>query len=213
VETRHKKSVITKENWKDENVREKRITQLRKSAKIPEKRQKRSESMKDRLNKQPSLKRAMIKRLREYGKSEEGKQVFSKLAKERWESGVFNEIHIRKMHEGLKMSWQVNRQQRLDILAKNYEPQKVRERALQVTGEKASYWKGEKATYNSKHRWIQKHWNKTGVCEMCKKKTVPFGKRHFGTEWANISGHYDRLDRTDWKELCPTCHRRFDHNL
>ena len=71
-------------------------------------------------------------------------------------------------------------------------------------------WKGDKANYNSKHRWIQKHWTKTGTCVKCKITPEPFGNRKYGTEWANISGDYNREDRTDWLELCVGCHRKLD---
>lgn len=81
------------------------------------------------------------------------------------------------------------------------------------TGEKDPNWIGEKATYNSKHKWIQKHWVKTEYCEICKKYTpAPPGTRlKFGTQWANISNEYKRI-REDWLELCPKCHRNYDHN-
>lgn len=71
-------------------------------------------------------------------------------------------------------------------------------------------WLGDKATYNAKHRWIQKHWDKTGVCEKCGTKPKPFGNRGYGTEWANLTGKYLREDRSDWKELCVPCHRELD---
>lgn len=80
---------------------------------------------------------------------------------------------------------------------------------LGKTGELDPCWLGEDATYNSKHRWIQGHWKKTGVCENCGKITVPFGNRRFGTEWANVSQNYVRT-RDDWKELCVPCHRKID---
>lgn len=72
-------------------------------------------------------------------------------------------------------------------------------------------WKGENATYNAKHRWIQSNWQKTGFCELCDKERLPRkGTRlKWGTHWANKSGEY-RRDRTDWYELCPKCHKSFD---
>lgn len=73
-------------------------------------------------------------------------------------------------------------------------------------------WLGDNATYNAKHRWIQKHWAKTGICANCGKKPRPFGNRRYGTEWANLDGNYDRDDQETWKELCVPCHRRYDIN-
>lgn len=77
---------------------------------------------------------------------------------------------------------------------------------------KVGSWKGDQATYNSKHRWIQENWNKTGTCEWCKKVTTPFGNRRFGTEWANLDGNYNRDDRNTWAELCVKCHHDYDAN-
>lgn len=72
--------------------------------------------------------------------------------------------------------------------------------------ELSATWLGDKATYNSKHRWIQKNWQKTGICQKCGKITQPFGKRKWGTEWHNIDNNYDREDKNSWIEVCPMCH-------
>ena len=73
-------------------------------------------------------------------------------------------------------------------------------------------WKGEDATYNAKHRWIHKHWEKTGQCEQCGAQPLPRpGTRlKMATQWANLSGEYHR-DRADWQELCVSCHRKLDY--
>jgi len=68
-------------------------------------------------------------------------------------------------------------------------------------------WKGDKASYSSKHKWIQKHWQKTGVCEICGKSPKPHGNRKWGTEWHSKDGEYNREDRTTWLELCKPCHK------
>jgi len=83
-----------------------------------------------------------------------------------------------------------------------------------MTGKKGDicpHWKGEQATYNAKHRWIQVNWQKTGICELC---LIPRPARKgtrlkWGTHWANKSGEYKR-ERSDWYELCPKCHKIFD---
>lgn len=78
------------------------------------------------------------------------------------------------------------------------------------TGELAHNWKGMKATYQSRHSWIQRHFPRDGVCEACAEKKPPTHPSHtFGTDMANISGEYMR-ELTDWVELCRMCHRRFD---
>ena len=76
--------------------------------------------------------------------------------------------------------------------------------------ELSSRWKGNRASYNSKHRWVQKNWVKTGICENCKKQTKSFGNRKFGTEWHNLDEKYNREDKRGWIELCKKCHNKFD---
>lgn len=66
-------------------------------------------------------------------------------------------------------------------------------------------WKGEKATYSPKHIWLHRHYGKANKCEN-KNCTYKNPKRY---EWANISGKYLR-ERSDYKMLCPSCHRRED---
>lgn len=84
---------------------------------------------------------------------------------------------------------------------------------LGIKGENDPLWKGEKANYNSKHRWIQNNWIKTQICEMCNKFTPapPNTRLKYGTQWANISDEYIRK-RSDWLELCPKCHKNYDNN-
>lgn len=81
------------------------------------------------------------------------------------------------------------------------------------TKELSSMWKGDKASYSSKHKWIQKHWIKTGVCENCGKSPQPFGGRKWGIQWHSLDGEYNREDRKTWLELCKTCHNKFDKGL
>jgi len=77
-------------------------------------------------------------------------------------------------------------------------------------GELSAPWLGEKANYNSKHKWIQKHWTKTGICENCGLSPKLFGNRKYGTEWHNKDRKYSRVDRGTWLELCSKCHKKED---
>src|SRR3990167_6172653 len=61
-------------------------------------------------------------------------------------------------------------------------------------------WKGDNASYNSKHKWVQKHWTKTGICENCGLSPKLFGNRKYGTEWHNKDREYNREDRGTWLE-------------
>lgn len=79
-----------------------------------------------------------------------------------------------------------------------------REELQHEIGEKARAWKGDKAGYHAKHLWIVKHYGNASKCEMCDTKS---SKRF---EWANISGKYLR-SRDDYRQLCPSCHRRLDY--
>lgn len=71
-------------------------------------------------------------------------------------------------------------------------------------------WLGENASYNSKHRYIQNNWPKTGVCQKCGSKPPPFGKRRYGTEWHNTDGLYNRDHKETWIEVCSKCHKKYD---
>lgn len=65
------------------------------------------------------------------------------------------------------------------------------------------FWKGESASYASKHEWVNNHWGQPELCDHC-------GGTDCGRyDWANISGEYKR-EREDWLRLCRSCHFRFD---
>ena len=68
-------------------------------------------------------------------------------------------------------------------------------------GEANPAWKGDEAGYNAMHVWLGRHKERTGVCEECGRE----GYTHF----ANISGEL-RRDVSDYRELCPPCHRQSD---
>lgn len=70
-------------------------------------------------------------------------------------------------------------------------------------GEKSRRWKGNEAGYVAKHIWLTTHYEKGDVCEECGTTSAS------RLEWANISGKYLR-DRSDYKVLCPSCHRKMD---
>lgn len=74
----------------------------------------------------------------------------------------------------------------------------------------SAVWLGDSAVYNSIHRWIQKNWNKTGICQKCGSNPHPYGKRHFGTEWHSLDSCYNRDDITTWIEVCKKCHNVLD---
>jgi hypothetical protein len=71
------------------------------------------------------------------------------------------------------------------------------------TGETHHQWRGDKASYAAKHMWVGKRFGKADHCE--------FDPSHVNTrfEWSNISGKY-RRERSDWRQLCASCHRKLD---
>lgn len=70
---------------------------------------------------------------------------------------------------------------------------------------KATHWKGDKAGYHAKHRWVESKLGKPNTCAKCKKGELKGAQIH----WANRSGKYKR-DLKDWIRLCAGCHGRFD---
>lgn len=70
-------------------------------------------------------------------------------------------------------------------------------------GEKADAWRGMKAGYSAKHKWLTANYGRPTYCEN--------DPSHPGKifDWANLSGLYLR-ERSDYKHLCRRCHRLMD---
>lgn len=62
-------------------------------------------------------------------------------------------------------------------------------------------WKGEQVAYPTIHSWVKRHKTKRGVCSRCAARRL--------TQWANVSGRYER-DLDDFVEMCVPCHSRYD---
>lgn len=60
-----------------------------------------------------------------------------------------------------------------------------------------------KYEYRKVHFWIAKQCGKACKCELCKVENLSM------YHWSNISGEY-RLDISDWQQLCPKCHYKYD---
>src|SRR5262245_49871131 len=65
-------------------------------------------------------------------------------------------------------------------------------------GEANPMWKGDQAGYQAIHAWVWRHKPRIGKCEECGRKGY--------TQFANLSGEL-RRDVSDYRELCPPCHR------
>jgi hypothetical protein len=84
-------------------------------------------------------------------------------------------------------------------------------------GDKNSAWKGEHVGYQGIHRWIYNHFGKACRCDnpdCVYPRKNSHGKYMLYPKiytWANVSGEYKR-DISDWMQLCPSCHTKFDQN-
>lgn len=79
-------------------------------------------------------------------------------------------------------------------------PETIEKRISQFTGVNHWCWKGDKASYRSLHKWVERSLGKANHCEN--------NSNHISSRyhWANISGEYKRI-LDDWKQKCPKCNR------
>lgn len=75
----------------------------------------------------------------------------------------------------------------------------------ETLNEKHWAWKGDKASYNAKHKWVEKRLGKPHYCEHCKRTNLKHRQYH----WANVSRNYLRIV-SDWIRLCAKCHAKYD---
>lgn len=71
---------------------------------------------------------------------------------------------------------------------------------------RSTFWKGEDALYETKHRWVSNHKGRPQFCEHCKRTDR---KKY---EWANIDNKYRRV-LDDYIRLCTSCHRKYDYRF
>ena len=71
--------------------------------------------------------------------------------------------------------------------------------------EKHPNWKGDKASYDSIHSWVERRRGKPHICEHCGKYVENLKCIH----WANVDHTYKR-DLDDYIRLCASCHGRYD---
>lgn len=73
-------------------------------------------------------------------------------------------------------------------------------------------WKGDKASYHAKHRWISRNWPRPKRCKECGIMGIVGKGGRWTIDYANISGKFLRVIE-DWKPLCRKCHRAFDYKF
>lgn len=71
--------------------------------------------------------------------------------------------------------------------------------------EKNPSWKGDDASYSTKHKWIYRNYGSPTTCEHCQTNNLIGQQIH----WCSIDHKYER-DRTKWLRLCKKCHGLFD---
>ena len=76
--------------------------------------------------------------------------------------------------------------------------------SLARSNEKHYNWKGEKASYRSKHDWVR---NKRGKAKKCVDCGVTRDKSMI--HWSNIDHKY-RRNLDDYVERCTPCHKKYD---
>ncbi len=62
----------------------------------------------------------------------------------------------------------------------------------------------ELANYRHFHDWLRKYYGHASRCEFCDAK----GKKY---QWALVKGKNYERKRENFMELCPSCHRKYDH--
>jgi len=110
-------------------------------------------------------------------------------------------VAIEAAHEARRGNGSWNKGLKLPPLKKETKAKISKSLKGKYVGIKSSNWKGEKASYSRKHKWLSAEYNKEGICAHCKIQKP--------TEWANISQKYLR-NRKDYIELCRQCHVKYD---
>ena len=75
--------------------------------------------------------------------------------------------------------------------------------AAAVRGARNPSWKGDAANSTTIHEWLRENFPKTGACEECDAEGP--------TDWAFLRHPAPHTrGREDYRELCRTCHLRYD---
>lgn len=67
-------------------------------------------------------------------------------------------------------------------------------------------WKGDQASFSSKHEWARRNFEPMQSCELC--GVANNGKKRF--DWSNKNHTYRRI-REDWQHVCRSCHTIYDY--
>lgn len=64
-------------------------------------------------------------------------------------------------------------------------------------------WKGENASHNSIHQWLNRHYKKE-ICSYCNIKNKKL-------DWALLKGKKHSHNRDNYTPLCRSCHLKYDY--
>ena len=71
-----------------------------------------------------------------------------------------------------------------------------------IGGENNRLWKGDDASYSAIHHFLIRNFPKAKICDQCREPAK--------TQYAVIHGRPYSRKREDYRELCPTCHAKYD---
>ena len=95
---------------------------------------------------------------------------------------------------------------------KGFKPWNKDKKLPQSSGENAHQWKGEDASYGAKHKWLYKTFGKAGKCENFTSQFLEFPCKNTSKrfEWALLDGKKYERKIENFKELCHSCHKKYD---
>lgn len=78
--------------------------------------------------------------------------------------------------------------------------------------EESHLWKGDKVSYDGAHAWLRGNFGKPSKCENREMRIFRFrcSKKSQKFDWAFISNKGFARDRTLYRELCRSCHFKYD---
>ncbi len=87
---------------------------------------------------------------------------------------------------------------------------KDKKKLPQFSGENNPGWKGEQASYFTKHNWLKRWFGNPPKCENCGKIGQKNKGGKWGIHWALIKGKEYERKRENFRGLCHKCHAIYD---
>lgn len=77
-------------------------------------------------------------------------------------------------------------------------------------GEKNNRWKGDKASYESKHQYLKRNYGNPKMCEFCNVTGYKEKGGRWSIHWALRKGKQYTHNLLDYTGLCRKCHGKYD---